>query len=255
MATRPVIAMALVAAAVGGCGQPAAGPRVIFLDGAGWYGSERPVRSGLREAGFAGTVERFGWSSLLGPVHDHVTASADHHKVPALVRRIVAVRRAAPGDRLVLMGLSAGTSLIVSALERLPEGMAVDSVVLLSPSISSRRDLTAALGHVTGRLYATHSPRDRLLAGAPSAGLEAGPPAGQVGLRIPPDAEPPTRDLYRKVINLPWRPGYVAYGWDGGHISVTAAPFIRAVIAPRILDDRPHPLDRPPVVPEVARRD
>jgi len=83
-----------------------------------------------------------------------------------------------------------------------------------------------------------------MLAVAPSAGLEHGRPAGQVGFELPSDLTGEKQRLYHKVINLPWRPGYVAYGWDGGHTSVTASEFIRVVIAPRILDDEPHPLDR-----------
>ena len=230
-------------------------PRVIYLDGAGWYSGDGPVRAGLRRAGFEGAVDRFGWSALLGPLHDHVMAGKGHPKASELARRITGLRRANPEGRIVLMGLSAGTSIIVSALEKLPDDVSVDYVVLLSPSISSRRDLSGALGHVRRRLYATHSPHDGILAGALSAGLERGRPAGRVGFEVPPDLADKDQRLYRKVVNLPWRPGYVAYGWDGGHVSVTSAEFIRVVIAPRILEDLPHPLDRTAAGGEVALND
>ena len=80
---------------------------------------------------------------------------------------------------------------------------------------------------------------------AASAGLERGRPAGRVGFKPPSDLTAEKRKLYHKVVNLPWRPGYVAYGWDGGHVSVTSASFIEVVIAPRIMEDLPHLLDRP----------
>ncbi len=241
------ILLAMLAAGAAGCAQDLSGPRVIFLDGAGWYSGDGPVRAGLRRAGFHGPVDRFNWSSLLGPLHDHVTAGRDHPKAAELAQRITKIRQADAESRLVLIGLSAGTSIIVSALEKLPEGAAVDHVVLLSPSLSARHDLSEALRHVRGRFYATCSPHDALLAAAPSAGLERGRPAGQVGFQLPNNPTAAKLELYRKVINLPWEPGYAVYGWDGGHTSTTSADFISVVIAPRVLEDLPHPLDRPMV--------
>lgn len=227
-----------------GCQAPLTCPRTIFLDGAGWASGDGPVRRGLKKAGFPGPVERFGWSSLLGPLPDHLMAGRNHPKVSALAERITALRRACPRGKIVVMGLSAGTCIIVHALEKLPDDVAVDYVVLLSPSISSRHDLSKALRHVEYRLIATYSRHDGILAATPSAGLANGRPAGRVGFRPPRNFNTARQELYRKVVNLPWRPGHVAYGWDGGHVSVTASRFIQVVIAPRILDDLPHPLDR-----------
>jgi len=228
-----------------GCQATLTCPRVIFLDGAGWISGDGPVRRGLHQAGFPGAVERFGWSSWLGPLPDHLMARADHPKVFALADHITTLRRTNPQGRIVLIGLSAGTCIIVHALEQLPKEVSVDYVVLLSPSISSQHDLSQALRHVKYRLYATNSPNDAILAAVPSAGLESGLPAGQVGFELPKSFNPSKRDLYSKVVNLPWQPGYVAYGWDGGHVSATRSKFIEVVIAPRIFDDVPYPLDQP----------
>ncbi len=242
---RRIILIILFFLAFNGCSSPMDGPRVIYLDGAGWYSGDGPVRNGLQRAGFAGPVERFGWQSLLGPLHDHLTAGEHHPKVMELSRRISKLRKANPEGRLILMGLSAGTSIIVSALEELPTDVKVDYVVLLSPSVSSMHNLSKALRHVKYRLYATHSSHDSLLTVSGSAGLERGHPAGQMGFIVPSNLTDYERDLYRKVVNLPWRPGYAAYGWNGGHISVTSSDFICVVVAPRILEELPHPLDRP----------
>jgi pimeloyl-ACP methyl ester carboxylesterase len=230
-------------------------PRVIFLDGAGWYSGDGPVREGLRRGGFDGQVERFSWQSLLGPLHDHVTADENHPRVRDLARRITDLREANPDGRIVVVGYSAGTSLVVSALERLDGDVAVDHVVLLASSVPGRHDLTEALRHVRRQLYSTWSRHDSLLASSSCAGLRYGRPAGYVGFTLPAIELPQTRRLFRKVVHLSWRPGYLAYGWDGGHMSVTSPEFIRAVIAPRILADSPHPLDRPLVGEKVARRE
>ena len=244
IALKRLVLLVSLAGLLGGCGSPTTCPRAIFLDGAGWYTGDGPVRAGLREAGFVGPVERFGWASLLGPVPDHILAGGLHPKIGALADRISELRKANPSGKIVLVGLSAGTSILVRALERLPDDVQVDYVVLLSPSISSRHDLGPALRHVRHRLYATSSEHDTLLAAAPtSAGLGGGRPAGRFGFELPESG--PSRMEYSKVVPLPWQPSYAAYGWNGGHVSVTSREFIRVVIAPRILDERPHPLDQP----------
>ena len=68
----------LAVAVLAGCQAKLSCPRAIFLDGAGWVLGDGPVRRGLGRAGFPGKVERFGWSSLLGPVPDHLIAGASH---------------------------------------------------------------------------------------------------------------------------------------------------------------------------------
>jgi pimeloyl-ACP methyl ester carboxylesterase len=240
-----------VAALFGGCAKPMTCPRVLYLDGAGWHSGHVTVRKGFRKAGFPGDVERFHWEGVLGVLYDHMSAGSGHPQVDELAGRITDLRRANPDGQIILVGLSAGTSIIVNALATLPEGVMVDSVALLSPSVSSRHDLTGALRHVSGRLYYTLSPHDGLLASATSAGLESGTPAGVAGFDLPAVATEEQVRLYGKVVCLPWRPGYSAYGWSGGHVSVTHSEFIRVVIAPRVTREGPHPLDSP-VVLELA---
>ena len=239
----PLLGVVLTAL-LAGCASDLSTPRVIFLDGAGWYTGDGPVRAGLHKAGFNGPIERFGWASGLGPLHDHLVVGPSHPRTGALAERITRLRQANPNGKIVLMGLSAGSRVVVCGLEKLPPTVAVDHVVLLSPSISSRHDLGKALSHVKGRLYFTKSKQDGILSTACSAGMEGGRPAGQAGFVLPDRPSRQTKSLYRKVVPLPWRPGYLAYGWDGGHVSATSSEFIRVVIAPRIIDDSPHPLDQ-----------
>ena len=229
-----------------GCASPSVkegGARVIFLDGAGWSGSHHRIRAGLRAAGYRGRVEDYPWSSLLGPGPDHFLVARKKAKGRQLAERIEKIRAKHPDDPIYLMGLSAGTAVVVFALEQLPPGMYVDHVVLFSPSMSDRHDLTKALQHVRGRLYATCSKYDGILAGvAVNADGVSGRPAGVQGLRMPSGVK--RYDLYARVVNLPWRPAYAGFGWNGGHTSVTTKDFVQRVIAPRILTHKPHPLDR-----------
>ncbi len=217
---------------------------VVFLDGAGWSGSHRRVEAGLRAAGYRGHVESFAWSSLLGPGPEHLLVARKKRKARQLAERIAEYRQRKPGGELHLMGLSAGSAVVVFALEQLPANVAVDNVVLFSPSISAKHDLSVAMEHVNGHLYATSSPYDKILAGVfANADGVAGRPAGLHGLRVPSRVK--RYDLYARVVNLPWRPAYADLGWNGSHTGVTRREFVQHVIAPRILSNGPRPLDRP----------
>jgi pimeloyl-ACP methyl ester carboxylesterase len=234
----------LLAAGCSSAPMSTGGPTVIFADGAGWSGSHKSVQEGLKAAGFTGHVEAFPWSSMLGPAHDHLFVARKQKKARKLAERIVAYRAKQPDADLHLMGLSAGTAVIVFALEQLPKGVSVDNVVLFSPSISDRHDLSTAMEHVQGNLYATCSRVDGILGGiTKNADGYSGNPAGLSGLRIPSRVQ--RYEHYARVVNLPWRPAYGDIGWNGGHTSVVGSSFVQEVIAPRVLADGPSPLNRP----------
>jgi pimeloyl-ACP methyl ester carboxylesterase len=173
-----------------------------------------------------------------------------------LADKIADARREFAKGKIYLMGLSAGTALILSALEELPRDVSVDGVVLFSPSVSGNRDLVRALRHINGRLYATCSPHDGILAALTvNADGGPGPPAGLQGFSLPRTLSRDDMDQYRKVVNIPWQPSYVGFGWHGGHVQVTTSRFVQHVIAPRILSDEPYPLDRPVIGLPPAGKD
>ena len=256
-ARSPVVVglcLALAAGAVG-CSGPSKGPVVFYLDGAGWYSSAGSVKQGMRDAGYTGRFETFSWSAYLGPAHDHLITTKSKAIARRLARKIEKVRTVDPTGRIDIMGLSAGTAVILSALEQLPPEVAVDNVVLLSSSVSAGHDLTPALRHVRRNLYATCSPHDGILSALPiNADGKSGLAAGQAGFRLADSGENAEAE-YRKVINLPWRPAYLAYDWDGGHTSVTGSMFVASVIAPRLLITGRFPLDRSITEKLFARRD
>ena len=243
---RRLLAAAVAAGLSWGCNSATTTPRVIYLEGAGWFGSAGSVRSGLRSGGYRGQFETFTWTTFLLAPADYFVAARGPLRAQRLANRIERIRRASPQGTIHLIGLSAGTFLIVRALERLPEAVQVDQVVLFSSSISAQRDLTPALKRVRGRLYATCSPGDRLLASlALSVEGRTGKVAGQRGFRLPENPTEEQKHQYAKVVNLLWRPAYAGFGWSGGHVAVTKSSFVQAVIAPRIRSPQPFPLDRP----------
>lgn len=144
------------------------------------------------------------------------------------------------------MGLSAGTAVVLNAVEELSQGIQVDHVFLFSPSVSSMRDLIPAMSHVSGRLYATTSPHDGILKSiVTNADGGDGPPAGLSGFQYSRQGGRLGTSAYDRVFNLPWRASFLQYDWDGGHTSATESAFVQHVVAPRLFRDRPHPLDRP----------
>jgi pimeloyl-ACP methyl ester carboxylesterase len=242
------------AALLGGCAEPKKCPAVFYCDGAGWYSSGGSVAEGLRAAGFRGTFCTFGWSAMLGPAHDHFVNASSKGIARGLTRKIENLRRLDSVGQIDVMGLSAGTSVVLLALEQLPAGVEVDNVVLFSPSVSAEHNLTKAMQHVRRNLYATYSPHDAILATlAVNADGVSGPPAGTVGFRLPKQAGGGIDTVYQRVINLPWEPAYLAYDWSGGHTSVTNRRMVASVIAPRVLTREPFPLDRS-VLDRVAAR-
>ncbi len=228
-----------------GCGGEPIGPIVFYCEGAGWYASSGSVQAGLRAAGYKGRFKNYVWGSHLGAGTDHLISARSGLVARGLSRKIEAVRKADPDARICVMGLSAGTAVVLSALEQLAGPVRVDHVVLFAPSVSARHNLTKAMRHVGGRLYATHSPHDGILrALVVNADGLRGSAAGRTGFRMAPGADAATRAAYDRVVNLPWRSGYIAYNNNGGHTEATGAAFVKAVIAPRILGELPHPLDR-----------
>lgn len=233
-----------------GCSSTRPGSAVVFYcDGAGWYTGGPRVKSGLEDHGFDGAFETFSWSTLLGPGTDHLIAARSQGLAKRLAKRIEKYHEEYPQAKIYMMGLSAGTSVVLGALEHLPKNFRIDNVVLLSPSVSASRDLVPAMRHVGGCLYSTSSRKDAILGPmVVNADGGDGPPAGLRGFRRPRRRRTDTTRSYARVVNLPWQPAYLAYDWDGGHTSVTNPKFIKSVIAPRLFCGGMFPLDRPMMV-------
>lgn len=243
-----------------GCSQNTGGPRtgaasghghVYYLDGAGGGGVlsnwGRGVKTGLKQAGFAGTFIEPKWETGAGVVADQIASdSYKRTKASEVAAMIRDVKRNNPDEPVTLMGLSAGTAVAVFTLEALPADCQVDNVVLLGASISSDYDLTNALRHVSGRMYVFTSERDAVLNFAvPVAGTadrESGddPSAGLDGFVLPAGASAATRRLYSRITNIAWRAEFEREGDWGGHTDTTHPRFVQAHIAPLVMQEGPH---------------
>jgi len=235
-----------------GCSSADPTKRVVFLDGAGHAGAGLSVHRGLRAAGYDGEFQTFRWQSGLLWGVDHLITARSDGAAQRLADELEMHRRQYPEGYLAVMALSAGSAVVLSALECLPEDIDVDVVVLFQPSVSATRNLAPAMKRVRGRLYATCSSTDAII-GSLLATADGGPlpPAGKIGFRVPLGLPTSHRQPYSRVVNLPWQKKYRKWGWGGGHVTSTSASFVKNVIAQRALQ-RSDPTTTPPRTTAIA---
>jgi pimeloyl-ACP methyl ester carboxylesterase len=207
--------------------------KTYYLDGAGnWGWGTSGVTTGLKQAGYPGDVEVFTWTTSLVPLIDQVNPLGAKLRAGSLANKIERYRQEYPHTRVNLIALSAGTGVAVWTVERLPDGVYVDNVVLLGASMSSEYDVTDALKHIRGKIYVYHSPHDGFLAPVKLIGTIDGKhsdAAGHVGLKAPPGME-------HRVVNIAWSPEWLKYGWAGGHLETAKAEFVRNQIARHVME-------------------
>lgn len=225
-----------------------------YLGGAGPIGhiGSFEVPGGLRDAGYEGCVKVYSWQSW-NHAGDQMDIARNRMKAAELADEIRGYRRRHPNTAINIVALSAGTGIATFAMEYLPENIGLNNVAFLGCSMSARYDLTRALRRVAGKLYVVYSPRDVILkdvvwyTGTVDRRDSIAGIAGLQGFFLPFSKLSETIHQYQnKVVNVPHRTDFSAYGYDGGHIDAVSREFIRAFVARAILgDDRwlvgPHP--------------
>jgi len=215
---------------------------VVCLSGAGgMMGEVDRVREGLARGGVDHAIEVFQWSR--GRVFgDQMDMAENRRKAAQLARRLESYQRLHPGRPVHLIGVSAGTGLVVWALEDLRPGARATGAVLVSSSLDAWYDLTRAMEKVRGRIYSFHSVADPVLSlGVTWAGTvdrNGGISGGLAGFSPPEDASAHTRALYEdKLVQFGWHPGEVLLGHLGDHLGATRPRFVEERIAPLVLGE------------------
>jgi len=218
---------------------------VIVLSGAGdMMGEVNSIRNGLNAGHVDWALEHFAWSQG-GVIHDQTGMDENRRMAARLARRIEGYEAQYPGRPVYLVGVSAGTGILVWCLEDMREGTTVTGAVLLSSSLQSHYDLGPALEHIKTYMYVfRNSPADVVLAAGVMAtgsvdrsGLLAG---GLYGFS-PPDKAPDSTVLaYReKLVEIRWGPGDVLLGNPGDHLGPTRSAFVHYRVAPAVLGRMP----------------
>ena len=229
--------LALIAL-IAGCG-PTFGPQAqngitFFCPGAGNIDfGDQGVRDGLRGAGYRGQVATYVWTISFNPAIDQSLRLNARLRASGLADHIKQYIDKFPGTPVNLIGLSAGTGVVIWALEDLKPAYKVDNVVLLASSLHHKYDVGKALRRVKGNIYNYYSPNDPILGGPMKVfgtidGVFFEDGAGAVGLHSPSGSG--------RVVNIAWRPEFSKYGYSGGlHTDVTSSAFVRAEISQHII--------------------
>lgn len=192
---------------------------------------------GILRSGYRGSVVRFDWS--LGPPiwRSWVNLTNTRHharQADRLVESIGRYRAEYPGAPVSLVAQSGGCWIAVRALERLPETIRADTVVLLAPSISPGYDLRAAAGRCDGALVSVGSAGDVFFLGLGTLLLGTSdrvfsPSAGLVGWRrrVP------------RLVEMRWRWAWVRFGYFGNHTTSAAPGFVEVVVGPLLRRGQP----------------
>ena len=212
---------------------------VVCLGGAGGMASEVDrIRKGLYKGGVEYALEDFHWSRR-DVLNDQMDLQENRRRASQLARRIEAYHRDYPDRPVYLIGASAGTGIIVWALEDLQPGHFVQGAFLIASSLDSRYDLTGAFERITGQMYIFYCLTDPMMSlGTTLVGTMDRRHAlggGLNGFSPPDNADQYTKELYKSTLTQRgWQPTDIFQGHIGGHLGASNPAFVRKHIAPLI---------------------
>jgi len=216
---------------------------VVILDGAGDVTmAPQQIAWGLHSGGVRDAIEVFAWSDAHNVLADQTNLERNRQVAGKLTDRVLRYMSEHPDRPVHLIGLSAGTGIVIFAVEQLPPGQKVDGVCLLASSLSSTYDLSPALRHVRNEITNFSSMADVGVLGvgvgvAGTVDRGNGVAAGLGGFKVPDGASADVQQLYSaKVVEMPWNPTYLIYGHAGDHLGASSSGFVKKFMAPIVLD-------------------
>lgn len=211
---------------------------LLHLPGiAGYRWIDQQMIAGLKEGGYEGRVAAHDWTGDNPGLGALLNRERNEHEAQRVADAIEKRYRENPKRRLILTAHSGGTGIVVWALEKLPEDVRVDTVLLLASALSPEYDLTRALRHVRGRMYSFHSATDAIVLGTGTRtfgtidGVKCDA-AGRCGFTMPDDAD---EAEYEKLVQVPYDAAWMREGNIGDHIGPMGRRFARTVLSPIVL--------------------
>ncbi len=213
------------------------GAMLLHLPGiGGQLGIDRRMTAGLKDGGVKAKIVIYDWTEYDAGIHALHAYDRNQAEAEFAARLIVAHHEADPDSPIFLTGHSGGCAIATWALEKLPQGIVVDQVLLMAPALSPTYDLSKALRHVRGKMYCFTSTGDSLVlyTGTRMFGTMDGlhvEAAGYGGFVMPAGAD---AQEYRKLVSEPYKEEWGRYGDWGDHIGPMARAFAEAVLAPLV---------------------
>lgn len=201
------------------------------------------IAKGLRRGGVQGAIEIYDWTTRAGLLGWFLhLADYRRNRIEAirLARMIVRYHKTCPGSPVFLVAHSGGAGIALMAVERLPQNVSVEAVILLGGAVSPELDISKALARTGRGIWNFYSKHDLafLVLGTSVFGTidrKYGPSAGATGFEIPADLSDEAGDLYSsKLHQVPYN-GEMAYdGHRGGHQGWAEPSFVARWVAPVI---------------------
>jgi hypothetical protein len=233
------VAAALLWACRGAATEPERKPGVVFILGGvgGWDPLPRSCELALPLAKVPHKLCDFiwthGWGRLFSDLQDtsHLIEKADE-----LAALILQFKAAEPDRPVYLLAKSGGAGLALLAAERLPPAT-LERIILLSAAVSPGYDLRPALRATRGEVVSFWSRLDVLILGIGThlfgtVDRIKGPGAGMMGFRAPADLDDEGRELYRRLVEIHWRPRMLLQGYLGLHSGNSFPLFLACEVAP-----------------------
>lgn len=193
------------------------------------------IRAGLRGSGIPCAIKINAWGSQIPGVKlaiNETDARVNRSWAGRIAAEIRDYQSQHPGRPVYLIGQSGGAAVAVFAAESLAQAGAgpIEGVVLLSASLSTDYDLTAALGQCRKGIVNFYNPRDMTLLEVGTAifgNLDGsrGDSAGRTGFQVP------YHTLYQVNVTAD-----MVHRFSSPHFANTSAAFTSQYIAPWLMD-------------------
>jgi hypothetical protein len=213
---------------------------LLHLPGIGGARSlDRRMTIGLKDGGWNGPISIYDWTANDPGIDALISYKRNHDQAIKVEQQIEEKLKKDPKLRIIITSHSGGTGIAVWALEALPEGMQVQSIMLLASALSPGYDLSKALRHVRGYAYVFYSKNDQVVLGAGTRlfgtidGIKTDA-AGLIGFKMPENAD---ATAYEKLIQKPYDDGWIAFQNIGNHVGCMSQPFAESVLVPLLIDE------------------
>jgi hypothetical protein len=211
---------------------------VVFVaDGAGNYqAASHELREVIGHEHAPLHVVTFEWSHGYGRIlADQLGFQYALAQGKRLALEVESYAQSNPQMPIYLLGHSAGSTVILSALENMPPGI-VERAFLLSPSVSTSYDIRPAVRSVNRGLHVFYSQHDYWYLGFATHVLGTAdrryfhPASGRVGFNVPIDSG--DFALQAKLFQRPWQRVDAATGNLGGHYGNYVPAFLKRHVLP-----------------------